>query len=175
MNFLVSNILIAISNFNYKNDFIIDEKNHYEWEQTSFWILIYIIKEKGWKNMFVDQTPKLIELNLKFENLMKEEIPEIYLHMENLGLSVEMCFSGYFLTIMSHYAPFELTIRILDIFLLFDENVLLNILIKMLRICKRQFLIIKEMDTGFQFLRSNLLTLVFNKYRKEFQRNIIRI
>lgn len=68
-------------------------------EKNTFWILLYIMKEKGIRDMFVDNCPRLVENMFKLDTMIKDELPELHEHMMENGVMVNSCMPHYFLTI----------------------------------------------------------------------------
>lgn len=50
--------------------------------REAFWIFVQIMHDKNWRNMFVNNTPKLLNLLDKLANEIKIKIPDLYCHME---------------------------------------------------------------------------------------------
>ena len=44
--------------------------------------------DKGWRNLFINNTPKLIKLLDKLENNIKIRIPDIYEHFKNENVKI---------------------------------------------------------------------------------------
>jgi len=65
-------------------------------EKACFWIFYQIMNKKGWRNFFIEDTPKLIQM-LDILNLnIQEEIPTLYAHFEkeNVIISFELNISS---------------------------------------------------------------------------------
>lgn len=58
-----------------------------EYEENIFWILVHIMDEKKWRVLFKDGTPGIYVVMRKLEEKMKENIPEIYNHIIDIGVS----------------------------------------------------------------------------------------
>ncbi len=53
-------------------------------ERACFWTFVQIMNDKNWRDLFIDNTPKLIRFLLVLENTIKKKLPNFYLHLENI-------------------------------------------------------------------------------------------
>lgn len=51
--------------------------------RSAFWIFIQLMHNKNWRNMFINNTPKLIKCLDKLANHIKIKINDLYKHFEN--------------------------------------------------------------------------------------------
>lgn len=58
-----------------------------EYEENIFWILVHIMDEKNWRVLFKDGTPGIYVVMKKLEDKMKDNIPKIYYHINDIGVS----------------------------------------------------------------------------------------
>jgi len=49
-----------------------------DFESDVFWILVHVMQEKGWRDVYKDNTPKLVELLAKLEDGIKRDLPKLY-------------------------------------------------------------------------------------------------
>ena len=61
----------------------------HDYEENVFWILVHIMIIKKWRDVLKDETPRFFELVLKFDLLLRKNLPKIYIHF--LELSVFRC------------------------------------------------------------------------------------
>src|SRR5690606_37358979 len=138
-------------------------------EKNCFWIMVYIMNFKDFRQMFVDNCPRLMDNLFKFEQLIKDEIPDVFAHMENEAIMVHGCFAGYFLTVCSQTCPVEFSKRIMDVFLLNGEPVIFDVLMKVMITCKKDIFALKG-EKLFGFLKSDMMHTCFEKYKRELNR-----
>ena len=55
---------------------------HVKDEQDAFWCLVYIMVEHNWREIFTEETPKLIELLEEVDEHMKKKFPKFVKHMK---------------------------------------------------------------------------------------------
>ena len=110
--FFIDNSLYFLDSFGLKN--ISDE----EYEERVFWIFIYIAYKKNWREVYKDGMVKTFDLLSFFKKKMISEIPDIYDHILDQGLDLQMCFDHAFITILLYYSPFDFSKRIIDLFLI---------------------------------------------------------
>jgi len=173
MNSLAGLLLMVMSNYNQS-----EQKDYYQipksCEKNCFWIMVYIMNFKDFRQMFVDNCPRLMENLFKFEQLIKEEIPDVFAHMENEAIMVQGCFAGYFLTVCCQTCPVEFSKRIMDVFLLNGEPVIFDVLVKVMMTCKKEILALKG-EKLFSFLKSDMMHTCFEKYKRELNRVIPKV
>ena len=51
------------------------DKNY---DEEVFWVFVHIMLEKGWRRVYMDGTPKLMELLQELEKRMEKELPVLY-------------------------------------------------------------------------------------------------
>ena len=57
-------------------------------EEAAFWVMLHIMKEKDWKSIYSENTPKLIRSISELVNLIKKSLPKIYKHFESLDVNI---------------------------------------------------------------------------------------
>lgn len=86
MNFIAGSLLMLLNPDNEKElqeVFFIDK----EYEENIFWILVHIMYEKKWRVLFKDGTPGIYVMMQKLEEKMQSNIPAIYNHIIDIGVS----------------------------------------------------------------------------------------
>ena len=53
-------------------------------ERACFWTFVQIMNDKNWRDLFIDDTPKLIRFLGVLEITIKKKLPEFYSHLENI-------------------------------------------------------------------------------------------
>jgi hypothetical protein len=53
----------------------------------------------------------------EFKTMLKKKFPDLYAHMMENEISIEAYFSSYYITLFSYSSPYELSVRIFDVFL----------------------------------------------------------
>ena len=135
-------------------------------EKSVFWIFVHIMKEKGWRRVLTDGTPKLIECCINLDKMLQKELPEIYQKIEDMGLNVDICFNQYFVTMLVYNTPMPLAMKIIDLFLIRGEAALFEIMIKTLTLFKKDILAERRMEVLFNFLKTDLMQECFKRYRQ---------
>ena len=57
-------------------------------ERACFWTFVQIMNNNNWRDMFVEDTPKLIRLLKLFENLLQKKLPHLYSYLEQIKVKV---------------------------------------------------------------------------------------
>lgn len=55
-------------------------------EEDVFDVLVYILNDLKWRELFVDQTPGLFVMLEEIKGRMEEEVPEVLEHLRMLGI-----------------------------------------------------------------------------------------
>lgn len=104
-------------------------------EENSFWVLIYLMNDRGWRNLFLPGTPKLIKLMKQFEITIKTNLPKLHEHLKKVGMVFdELCglFQSYFTTIFSFQVLNSFSLRVWDLFFHKEGYAIIEILINLL-------------------------------------------
>jgi hypothetical protein len=57
-------------------------------EKACFWIFYQIMNKKGWRNFFIQDTPKLIQMLDVLKINIQEDIPVLYAHFEKENVMI---------------------------------------------------------------------------------------
>ena len=166
MNELVGVLLMIMSNFNLTNEHADTVRLPKSCEKNTFWLLVYIMKVKGYRASFVDACPQLMENIFKFEAILREEVPDILDHMEASGVTTHSAFTHLFLTLICQNTPVEFSVRIIDVYLFYGEKVLFDVLLRVVMVCKKEIMSLKD-EKLFAFFKHDLMNVCFAKYKKE--------
>ena len=139
---------------------------HKSLEKAVFWMLVHIMKEKGWRKLLVDGCPKLIDCCMQLDKMLEKRTPEVYQRMDAIGLNTDMCFNQYFVTLCLYNTPKPLAARVLDLFLFRGEDVLFELLVKAVSMFKKEILQMSQMEHLFNFLKTDLMNECFRKYER---------
>ena len=108
-----------------------------DYEETIFWILVYIMRELNWRDMYTHDYVKMRKLTSAFEFRLKENLPELYEHIQDSGVCEDDEYESMFQVIFPHFTtilldsiPIKYTDRILDVFLLEGEKLILDIYLR---------------------------------------------
>lgn len=104
-------------------------------EENSFWLLIYLMKDRGWRNLFLPGTPKLIKLMKQFEIVIKTNLPRLHKHFRQVGITFDDLlgiFPSYFTTIFSYQVRNSFSLKVWDLFFQKDGQGIIDILTNLL-------------------------------------------
>jgi len=164
MNFLVGTLIYYMHLERTEKDYYILDP---DFESDVFWILVHIMQEKGWRDVYKDNTPKLVELLARLEDGIKRDLPRLHQLFEENAL-IPACLSQYFLTLMFYNSPLRFAKRVLDMFLLVGEDIIIDLLLKMLSLCEEDILAKQNVEELYPFLRSKLVEFTLEKHENEF-------
>ncbi|CAG9317093.1 unnamed protein product [Blepharisma stoltei] len=146
MGFIVACLIMQISN-----------------EELAFWAFVQVMFEYNWRLMFTNGTPKLINMIKNTEKSIKYRFPEILEHIEENELTLVSCFAQYMVTIFLYDTPLDISVRIMDLFLLEGEKLMHRLLSKMLEL-KREKILELNSEELYQFLRRRMVKECFEEY-----------
>lgn len=134
-----------------------------EREEMVFWTFVQIMFEKNWRLVFKSGTPKLVSMLESLSRQIKHRLPEVHKHFLTEGAEIMICFSQYFITLFMYDTPIPMSMRIMDLFLLEGEQVLFNLIIKML-LFKREKVLALNGQYLYTYLRSRLVRECYDEY-----------
>ena len=130
--------------------------------QSAFWGFVHIMNTLNWREVFLPGTPKLVRMLDSFSRQLESHMLDLYLHFQAQGLHISV-FAQYFLTVFAYKTPPELVVRVMDLFLLEGEQVLFNILIKMLQL-KRHKLLCMDFEQIHAYILCSLAEECLKEY-----------
>ena len=86
-------------------------------EELAFWTFVNIMTEKNWRLVFVEGTPKLMDMLERLKSDLSKRFPLIWRHLCENEVLVESVFSQAFITLFIYYTEVKLAKRIFEIFL----------------------------------------------------------
>lgn len=80
-------------------------------------------------------------VQLRFlDKRIKEVLPDVYNRIKLFEVSLVSCFSEVYITALLMHSPLELQIKIIDSFLLEGDIILIDIIIRIMKITKLEIL-----------------------------------
>eukprot|EP01118_Nematostelium_gracile_P004675 TRINITY_DN1557_c0_g1_i7.p1 TRINITY_DN1557_c0_g1~~TRINITY_DN1557_c0_g1_i7.p1 ORF type:complete len:360 (+),score=67.38 TRINITY_DN1557_c0_g1_i7:107-1081(+) len=118
-----------------------------EEEEDAFWLLVQIVEDIGSgfyaKNMMGIQISQRI-----LEEMVKEKLPDIEIHAKNLGVSMPLLVTKWFMCLYIDSLPAETVMTIWDYLFLEGQVVLFQVALAILDLC-REHLLKTETATDF--------------------------
>jgi len=138
-------------------------------ERCVFWTFVQLMYDKNWRNMFLTNTPKLIRMLELFIDHIKIKINDLYLYFQKLNFlegEFQGVFTHYFVTIFSGYVPIEYANRVMDLFWVYEEKIIFDCLIHLLKL-KKEKLMKMTLEDLFVYLKSDLVKECMKDYGLE--------
>lgn len=166
------NILKAYSNYdrevnyvqgsNYIVNVLLSNLNS---ERASFWMFLQIMEDKNWRDLYVNNLPKLQRLLDLLRVNMERKVPNIlnYISNEIEDNIFSAIFSSYFITIFSYNVPLDYANRVFDFFWLKEENIIIDCLIHLLKLNENK-IIKMPMEELVPYIRSELVNDSINNF-----------
>lgn len=107
-----------------------------EEDEDAFWCLQELLYGKHqWRDIFKDNTPRLVRLLDQIEAKLKKKAPKVLTHLvKTTQLNVAAAFSSLFITLFIYDLPREQASRIFEMFLLDGELLLIKMLVRMVKL-----------------------------------------
>jgi len=133
-------------------------------ERNAFWILVYIMIERQYRRCFIDNYPRLMETLEIFDKTLKDQIPQIVQHMKTYDVSIQAVFMHQFMTVAGQDSPHEFSIRMMDLFLVKGDFMIVHVLVRTLQACQEEIFARKD-ESLFRYLKHDMIITAYNKYR----------
>ena len=111
MNFLVALLYVAVGD-----------------EVIAFTLLIKVMFDLNWREVYLDQLIKLLSLTKKFKAWLLQEQKVIAVHLDYCGVILEAQLSSPFMGLFANLLSLDVSLRILDRFLLFGEKGIVDVI-----------------------------------------------
>ena len=80
--------------------------SHVPDEQNAFWCLVYIMGEHNWRDIFNEETPKLVKLLETVDEYINKKFPKLVKYLKNeVNFDLTSIFSSIFITLFVYDAP----------------------------------------------------------------------
>ena len=111
----------------------------YMCEESSFFLLDYLIKNYNLEGFYLPDFPKLKETFYVFLNLFNKYMPKVYTLFKKEGLMPSMYATEWFICIFSRNLKFNSLVRVFDVFLLEGYIILYRIALAFIKINENKF------------------------------------
>eukprot|EP00744_Colponema_vietnamica_P009768 GILI01013862.1.p1 GENE.GILI01013862.1~~GILI01013862.1.p1 ORF type:complete len:364 (-),score=76.76 GILI01013862.1:851-1942(-) len=89
----------------------------YMGEEDSFWLMTSLMQNYGMEGLFKPGLPLLEKYFFQFDELIKFFFPKLHQHLARQGIDHSMYASQWFITVFTYNFPFDVVVRVWDIFL----------------------------------------------------------
>ena len=144
-------------------------------EEFCFWTFYNLMQRNQWRNFFIDKTPKLFRMVDMLKVNFKVKLKDLYEYFQEIKFTdyyIDVIFSQFFLTIFTYYCPIDLSLRIIDLFWVYEENVIINTIINILFLMKEEM---KKMDNEklISYLKKDIVFDAVEKYGVDYIINLL--
>lgn len=138
---------------------------HTNSERAAFWILIDIMENKNWRELFTKNTPKLLRVLELFTNKLMKNNPVLYKHFLQIEFAecIYGIFSNFFLTIFTYSIYIEFSARIMDMFFILEEKIIIDTLLHLLKL-KENELLKMDMEETAMYIRTKFVNECIEEY-----------
>ncbi|CAK76244.1 unnamed protein product (macronuclear) [Paramecium tetraurelia] len=116
------------------------------------------------RNNYVTGTPGLFENLAKLKFKLKAKIPQLFKHLQEIGLNdLGISFSPFYLTMMLQSTPIQYQMIILNIYQLMGQKYITKLLVAMLKLSKKALMKLKDVENVNKYIRTQLLANFFQE------------
>ena len=133
-------------------------------QEDAFWAFVFLMFERDWRTIFLDDAKKVGYLLADLEAYFKVYCKSVYRHVLNDEFaSWEASFTSHLITLFICDNEFEHALRVMDLFMLEGEQILVDILATMVQIKKQKILQLDELEL-MDYLRKDMAAECFAEY-----------
>ncbi len=137
-----------------------------ESDEDAFWCLEELLNgEHQWRDIFSDDTPKLVQLLEEIELKLKKKVPKVLKHLTHtINLGVAAAFSSIFITLFVYDLPVSQAMRIFEVFMLDGDHILIKFVVRMIKLKEKKILSMFETADLLKFIRSEMISECLQEY-----------
>lgn len=144
-------------------------------ERACFWTFVRIMNDKHWRDLCTNNTPKLLRMLDLLKNNIQKDISDLYEYFESINVRISLniydqfidyfsaVFTQYFVTLFSYNCPIEYTNRVIDLFWLNEEKIIIDCLLHLMKL-QKEVLMKMQMDELIPYIRDKIVIDTINVY-----------
>ena len=127
-------------------------------EEFCFWTFCNLMQKNYWRDFFIANTPKLFRMIDILQTKIKQQLKELYAYFKKVNLDeyLGIMITHYFLTLFTYDCPLDLSLRVIDLFWVYEEKVIFDIVVVLLRL-KQDKLMTMDKEDIMVYLKKNLV------------------
>ncbi|KAM9960931.1 hypothetical protein ACTFIW_010091 [Dictyostelium discoideum] len=122
-------------------------------EEAAFWVLCKVVELYLCDYYSKEMIGSIVDQNI-FEDLCKEYLPEVFNHLERIGLPVKILSTPWFICLYVSYIPFIVATRVIDCLFLNGTTVLFQVGLAILKINKNAIIAERESEVVIELVRN---------------------
>jgi len=133
-------------------------------EEDTFWILKTLMSKPPWNlsELYKPGMPGSQLLLYQFEHLLKHFVPDVASHLERENIVPSMYATQWFITVFAYNFPFDIVVRIWDIFLYEGWKIVFRVAITIIR-DRRKEILSRDFEKILEYFRGIPPTLETDK------------
>jgi len=124
-------------------------------EEQAFFMLIRLLKGHNLRSFYTEDMRGVRMRMYQMNKITQSLFPEMYKHMEELGVSVAVVTTPWFMTAFGYQLPMDVALRVTDILLYEGIPALFRIALAILVLCEKEILEL-GVDCVMDYFRSDL-------------------
>eukprot|EP00697_Spironema_sp_BW2_P009152 gnl/Spiro4/23956_TR11863_c0_g1_i1.p1 gnl/Spiro4/23956_TR11863_c0_g1~~gnl/Spiro4/23956_TR11863_c0_g1_i1.p1 ORF type:complete len:314 (-),score=78.00 gnl/Spiro4/23956_TR11863_c0_g1_i1:157-1098(-) len=125
----------------------------YMTEEDAFWFLVCLMKNHGAEGVFQPGLPLLKRYVFIFDKLVHITLPRLYNHFLSEKVLPDVYANQWFISLFSHKFPFQLVLRVWDIFFFEGYGIILRLGIALLKM-SQDFLLLQPFDKIIPYIKA---------------------
>lgn len=134
-------------------------------EKYVFWLLVQLMNHYSWRNLYKNNTPKLLRMMDILKQKIKKALPDLYTHFikTNDMEIMQFFFTHFFLTLFCYNTPIGLSLRVIDLFWVYEEKIIFDAIIALLSLQKEKMILMKNEEL-LSYIKSDLVFDTVKEY-----------
>lgn len=134
-------------------------------EKYVFWLLVQLMNQFNWRDLYKSNTPKLLRMIDILKQKFKLALPDLFAHFsDNSNIEIlQFVSTHFFLTLFCYNTPIELSLRVIDLFWVYEEKIIFDVIISLLSLQKEKLLQMNNEEL-LLYLKSDLVFDLVNEY-----------
>lgn len=133
-------------------------------EEDAFWSLVFVMFEKGWRDIFNQKSSKIASVLNDLEIYIKQTWPKLHQRLlSDEYLSMESTFTSQVITLYIYDAPLDIATRIFELFLLDGAQIVVDLIAGLIDIQYSKIMHLEELEL-MTYLRKDIITDVFSSF-----------
>ena len=143
-------------------------------EEFCFWTFYNFMQKNNWRFFFLNNTPKLFRMIDVMKSNFKEKLNDLYQHFLKINFEsyLDIIFTHFFLTVFTYNCPIELSFRILDLFWVYEEKVIINTIINIIYL-KKEYMKNLEIEQLIVYLKNDIVFEVVEEFGVDYIINML--
>jgi len=125
-------------------------------QEDAFWLLVTLMHDYGMEGLYRPGLPRFRLVSFQFERLFERSLPKLARHFESECVFSSMYASQWFITVFSYSLPFDVVVRVWDIFIAEGWKIVFRVALGLLRMGQKE-LLKRDFEGIVPYIKSELV------------------